>query len=377
MKRLASICYCLFLGTVLLHSQQIIKAVEDNNATEVTRLIQAGANVNARDSIGYTALMWAANHYSVDAAKVLIEAGADMNAKDNNGYTALMVTVGKGSFDVAKVLIEAGADLNARNNDGETALMLTTYRNNARSAKPFIEEGTDLNARNNDGKTVSMCAAMYNAVDVLALLIEAGADINATDNDGKTALMLAEERGSVDVIGLLMAAGRESANELATERTKSTEPAEMTALPEAAVSKPAPAMGKTATVTENLRLRTGDKTTAKVVTTLAAGMRVKVFAPGREDTIDGIASSWVQVEVLDGAKDKDGNAIEAGTVGWLFGGYLSESEEAAESERANEDVGAKQNATLPILPIAASVVALAVLLAVVILVAKKRKDEKK
>ena len=317
MKRLASICYGLFLGTVLLHSQ-IIKAVEDNNAMEVTRLIQAGANVNARDSIGYTALMWAAHYDAVDAAKALIEAGADMNAKDNNGYTALMVTVGKGSFDVAKVLIEAGADLNARNNDGETALMLTTYRNNARSAKQFIEAGADVNARNNDGKTMSMCAAMYNAVDVLALLIEAGADINAMDNDGKTAFMLAEERGSVDVIGLLKTAGRESANASSTERTKSAK--------ESAVPKPAPAIGKTAIVIENLRLRTDDKTTAQVIATLAAGTRVKVLAHGREDTIDGIASNWVQVEVLGGAKDKDDNAIEAGTKGWLFGGYLSETE---------------------------------------------------
>ena len=82
---------------------------------------------------------------------------------------------------------------------------------------------------------------------------------------------------------------------------------------EAAVSKPAPAVGKTATVTENLRLRTDDKATAEVVTTLAAGTRVKVEAIGKEETIDGITSNWVQVSVFDGAQDKDGNAIEAGT----------------------------------------------------------------
>ena len=131
-------------------------------------------------------------------------------------------------------------------------------------------------------------------------------------------------------------------------------------------------------MTENLRLRTSDKTTAEVVTTLAAGPRVKVLAPGREDTIDGIASNWVQVSVLDGAKDKDGNAIEAGTVGWLFGGYLSEAE-FAESEMANEEAStAKEPSALPIVPIVASVVALAVLLAVVILtITKKKKGEKK
>ena len=147
-----------------------------------------------------------------------------------------------------------------------------------------------------------------------------------------------------------------------------------TSTEEVAVSTPAPDMRKIATVTENLRLRTDDKTTAKVVATLAARTRVKVLAPGRDDTIDGITSKWVQVSVLGGAKDKDGNAIEAGTVGWLFGGYLSEVD-STESERANEEASTAKEATaLPIVPIAASVVALAVLLAAILLAVKKKKS---
>ena len=155
----------------------------------------------------------------------------------------------------------------------------------------------------------------------------------------------------------------------ATEHTKSSM--------EAVIQKPAPVMRKTAVVTENLRLRTGDKATAQVVTTLAAGTRVKVLAPGREDTIDGITANWAQVSVLDGAKDKDGNVIEAGTIGWLFGGYLTEAE-TAESESANEEASTeKESSALPIVPIAAGGAALAVLLAVVIFAIKKRKYEKK
>ncbi|MDE6068820.1 MAG: SH3 domain-containing protein, partial [Treponemataceae bacterium] len=136
----------------------------------------------------------------------------------------------------------------------------------------------------------------------------------------------------------------ESANAPATEHAEPSE--------EAAIPKPAPDMGKAALVTENLRLRTDDTATAEVVTTLAARTRVKVLASGREDTIDGIASNWTQVRVLGGAKDKDGNAIEAGTKGWLFGGYLSETE-SAESESANEEAStAKESSALPIVPIA-------------------------
>lgn len=150
-----------------------------------------------------------------------------------------------------------------------------------------------------------------------------------------------------------------------------------TSAEKAAVSKPAPAVGNPATVTESLRLRTSDQTTSQVIATLATGTRVKVLAHGREDTIDDITSNWMQVEVLGGAKDKDGNAVEMGTTGWLFGGYLSETE-PTESERANKEAAeAKKSSALPIVPIAVGGAAFAVLLAAILLASKKKKAEKK
>lgn len=75
-------------------------------------------------------------------------------------------------------------------------------------------------------------------------------------------------------------------------------------------------------VSENLRLREEEDTSSAVITTMRAGTRVKVLAAGKEETIDGITASWVQVEVQKEARDKDGNTIPAGTKGWCFGGYL-------------------------------------------------------
>ena len=113
---------------------------------------------------------------------------------------------------------------------------------------------------------------------------------------------------------------------------------------------------------------------------------MKVLAYGREDTIDGIASSWVQVSVLGGSKDKDGNAIAGGTTGWLFGGYLAEAEEAVHFEAAESPDTEKAEATntpasrrdshLPLVPMAAGIVVLVVLLVVIVLVAKRRKNGK-
>lgn len=86
-------------------------------------------------------------------------------------------------------------------------------------------------------------------------------------------------------------------------------------------------------VTENLRLRDDTSTSAKVICTIKAGSEVIIkkwntlqndasFGSKLIDKIDGIESTWVKIATEKGAVDKDGNLIETGTEGWVFGGYL-------------------------------------------------------
>lgn len=79
---------------------------------------------------------------------------------------------------------------------------------------------------------------------------------------------------------------------------------------------------KSMLVSENLKLRSGEATSTQVLTVMQAGTRVKILELGKAENIDGINSNWVKVEVQSGAKDRDGRAIRAGTVGWCYGGYL-------------------------------------------------------
>ena len=79
---------------------------------------------------------------------------------------------------------------------------------------------------------------------------------------------------------------------------------------------------KTMTVSENLKLRSGEATSTQVLTVMSAGTKVKILELGKAETIDGISSNWVKVEVQKGAKDRDGDPIKASTVGWCYGGYL-------------------------------------------------------
>ena len=88
------------------------------------------------------------------------------------------------------------------------------------------------------------------------------------------------------------------------------------------------APNKTMTVSENLKLRSAEATTSDVLTVMSAGTKVKIIELGKAENIDGINSNWVKVEVQSGAKDRDGRAIRAGTVGWCYGGYLAETTEA-------------------------------------------------
>lgn len=76
------------------------------------------------------------------------------------------------------------------------------------------------------------------------------------------------------------------------------------------------------TVNENLRLRKAEITSSEIITTMQVGTKVKIIALGKHEVIDGISSNWVKVEVLSNAKDRNGNSIKTGTIGWCYGGYL-------------------------------------------------------
>jgi ankyrin repeat protein len=105
---------------------------QQNLARVTELLIAAGANVNAADTFGNTALHGAADERS---AKALIAAGAKVNAQNRAGETPLMTTVDDG---VARALLSAGADLTIKNRDGLTALDIA--RRNALTEKAAMIE---------------------------------------------------------------------------------------------------------------------------------------------------------------------------------------------------------------------------------------------
>ncbi len=84
-------------------------------------LIDKGADVNHADNDGNTALIIHTDmHCSRDIVKEFIRAGANLNAKNKTGNTALHYALRNGNTDVARLLIKKGADYEIANNDGIT-----------------------------------------------------------------------------------------------------------------------------------------------------------------------------------------------------------------------------------------------------------------
>ncbi len=113
---------------------------------EMRKLIEEGADVNARDNKGYTPLHWALRIHSdneaIEAAELLIVKGADMNAKDNKfGFTPLHWTVESGKTELAEFLITKGADVNARDKCGYTPLHWAVENNNIKAAALLQKHG--------------------------------------------------------------------------------------------------------------------------------------------------------------------------------------------------------------------------------------------
>ena len=111
--------------------------------------LKDGANANARNSEGYTALMAAAmKNPDSEAVKVLLNAGADIDAKGPGDTTALMEAAAENSNpEVIEVLLNAGADIDARLLTGATALMVAAMNNsNPEVIKVLLNAGADANA---------------------------------------------------------------------------------------------------------------------------------------------------------------------------------------------------------------------------------------
>src|SRR5215470_3073080 len=105
-------------------------AAEKHDQTTVRTLLKSGADVNAAQVDGTTALHWAAYQNDAEIAALLLKAGANVNAANSYGVPPLAEASKIGSSAMVKLLLDAGANANATLKGGETILMLAARSGN-------------------------------------------------------------------------------------------------------------------------------------------------------------------------------------------------------------------------------------------------------
>jgi uncharacterized protein len=121
----------------------------------VKALLSRGAEVNAKERKGQTALMWAAADGHADVVTTLLAAGAEFRAPLPSGFTPLIFAAREGRTDVVNVLLKAGADahdsIQAKKavsrgpKIGTSAMLMAVENGHFETALALVKAGADPN----------------------------------------------------------------------------------------------------------------------------------------------------------------------------------------------------------------------------------------
>jgi ankyrin repeat protein len=159
---------------------QLVDAARSGDVEAVRSLLAEGADANAVQGDGMTALHWAAERGHAAVADLLLSAGAALEAKTRIGsYTPLHLASRGGHGSIATALLDAGADPHATTTgSGVTPLHLAAAAmNGAEVVTELLRRGVDVDAREaSSGQTPLMFAAAYNRAEAVVALLEYDAD---------------------------------------------------------------------------------------------------------------------------------------------------------------------------------------------------------
>ncbi len=169
---------------------------------EIVRLLlENGANVNAADKFGRTALYEAA---SPEMIRLLLRYGADVNLKKKDGTSILK---DQHFFELTKMLIEAGADIRDFEHQDSTPLIRAAILNDVVTAEKISNVDDLINKKDADGWSPLMFASALDNENMVKYLISKNADDNCSTKGGYTSLKLAVSTGSCKIVKLLLENG--------------------------------------------------------------------------------------------------------------------------------------------------------------------------
>jgi len=173
----------------------VADAAQRGDIEVVRELLRDGADVNAAQGDGMTALHWAAMHDRPDMVELLVYAGANTGATTRLGaYRPLHLASQRGQAAAIRALVEAGAEVDAETRTGVAPLHFAAASGEVDAVGALLEAGAELDRRDSgSGRTPLVFATATNRLEVIDQLLKAGAD-----PDVATEVKDFAERGELD-----------------------------------------------------------------------------------------------------------------------------------------------------------------------------------
>ena len=195
----------------ILYGQQqegsIFDAIKKGNISLVGKIIKAHPNwIVKQNEQGNLPIHQAVLSPSTGLQMIglLLNAGADINAKNKKGETPLFLAAMKDNPDLVAILIKHGARVDEPNDTGLTPFYVSK---DITSMGLLLDAGADINAQNQEGQTLLSFAASLPDRNLLNFLIKRHADIDKPDYKGNTPLLKAVGARNKEVIQELICAG--------------------------------------------------------------------------------------------------------------------------------------------------------------------------
>lgn len=191
----------------------LINASSAGHLGTVEALLGSGIGLEgtSRIEIGVTALIAAARGGHVPVVKLLLQYGANIQAKESHGRSALHWAVMAGKQDAVAVLIQEHTRLrisvDIRDNSGQPPLHWAARYGYEPIAEALIQNGAGVKKRCQNGNTSLTLASGYGQKGVVLVLLARGADVNVADEQGMASLAWAAKNGHYEVVKALLAKG--------------------------------------------------------------------------------------------------------------------------------------------------------------------------
>ncbi|HLN21936.1 MAG TPA: ankyrin repeat domain-containing protein [Bacteroidales bacterium] len=190
-------------ATTIEGATPLIFAVSNNKPDAVRTILKYKPEIDKKTLSSETALMVAVKNQFFDIAEMLIRAGADIDYTDINGVSSLHFAALYGYLDITDLLLYYNAAVDSKSAEGTTPLLTSVWAGYIDIADLLLQNGADPDAKDIDGFTPFLLAAYYGDTLMMDLLKKHGADINAKTNKGFSALSLAivsEQTGTVEYL---------------------------------------------------------------------------------------------------------------------------------------------------------------------------------